>query len=161
MPVDASAFREAMAEFASGITVVTTRDASGQPLGITVSSFCSVSLDPPLVLLCIENRSETHAGFRSARCFAVSVLEEAQERWSRRFATPGPEKFADEAMPSGNLGLALVPGALAHVECRIVAEHPAGDHVVYVAEVEHVSVRPGRPLVYHARGYRRLRGEGA
>ena len=84
--VDAPSFRQALAQFATGVTVVTTRDAAGGPLGLTVSAFCSVSLDPPLVLVCVDARSEAHAGFRERACSAVSVLAEDQEEVSRRFA---------------------------------------------------------------------------
>jgi flavin reductase (DIM6/NTAB) family NADH-FMN oxidoreductase RutF len=156
MNVDPRGFREALGQFASGVAVVTTRDREGRPLGLTVSSFCSVSLDPPLVLVCVDAGSETHAAFAESGLFGVSVLAEGQEAVSERFARPGPAKFADIEMMAGQRGTALVPGALAHIECGLAAAHAAGDHTIYVGEVLTLSVRPGRPLVYHAGAYHPL-----
>jgi 3-hydroxy-9,10-secoandrosta-1,3,5(10)-triene-9,17-dione monooxygenase reductase component len=158
MPVDDDAFRRALGQFATGITVVTTRDRDGRPMGLTVSAFSSVSLDPPLVLVCIDNRSEARGGFEGSRVFGVSVLREDQEHYSRRFAQPGREKFAAKDLHLGETGVALVPGALAHVECRVVSAHAAGDHTIYVGEVVRLATTPGRPLLYHASSYYRLDG---
>jgi flavin reductase (DIM6/NTAB) family NADH-FMN oxidoreductase RutF len=152
--VDAPAFRQALCQFASGVTVVTTQGPDG-PLGLTVTAFSSLSLDPPLVLVCIDRRSEAHAGFERG-AFAVSLLAEGQEPVSRRFACGGPAKFAEGGLEAGESGLLLVEGALAHLECRVTAALPGGDHVIYVGLVERASAREGRPLVHHARGYRRL-----
>lgn len=156
MSVDARSFRHALGQFASGITVVTTRDAQGRPLGLTVSAFCSVSLHPPLVLVCVDARSETHKAFAESKVFGVSVLAEGQETISERFARAGRAKFADLPMLTGESGAALVPGALAHIECALAGEHPAGDHTIYVGKVLALSVHPGRPLVYHAGAYHPL-----
>lgn len=157
--LDPRAFRQALAQFASGVTVVATLDAEERPQGLTVSAFCSVSLDPPLVLVCVDNRSETHAGFVRSRLFGVSVLAEHQQDISQRFATLGPDKNLFPFVP-GQSGAPLVPGALAQLECRLHAAHEAGDHRIYVGEVVRVEVQPGRPLLYHATGYRRLAPEG-
>jgi flavin reductase (DIM6/NTAB) family NADH-FMN oxidoreductase RutF len=156
MRASADEFRRALGQFASGVTVVTTRSAEGQPLGLTVSSFCSVSLDPPLVLVCVDARSETNPGFRSSGVFGVSVLSEGQQAWSRRFASGGASKFDGVEMMTGKLGLALVPGALAYLECRLSAAYDAGDHALYVGEVVELSANPGRPLVYHGSAYGEL-----
>jgi flavin reductase (DIM6/NTAB) family NADH-FMN oxidoreductase RutF len=154
LAVDAPAFRRALAQFASGVTVVTTEGPAG-PLGLTVTAFSSVSLEPPLVLVCIDRRSETHAGFERG-AFAVSLLAEGQESVSQRFACGGPAKFAEGGLAKGESGLLLVPGALAHLECRVHGSVPGGDHVIYVGLVERVAVFEGRPLLHHARGYRCL-----
>jgi flavin reductase ActVB len=154
LAVDAPAFRQALCQFASGVTVVTTQGPDG-PLGLTVTAFSSLSLDPPLVLVCIDRRSEAHAGFERG-AFAVSLLAEGQEAISQRFACGGPAKFADGGLVTGESGLLLVPDALAHLECRVTAVLPGGDHVIYVGLVERARAREGRPLVHHARGYRRL-----
>jgi flavin reductase (DIM6/NTAB) family NADH-FMN oxidoreductase RutF len=159
MPVDATSFRKALAQFASGVTVVTTRDAAGEPMGLTVSAFCSVSLSPPLVLVSVDGGSEAHAGFRDSGVFAVSILAEGQDDVSRLFARPGPAKFRDLALSHGQGGLPVVPGALAHIECEVRAAHPAGDHILYVGEIVALAVRPGRPLLYNRGGYRRLADE--
>jgi len=154
--VDTASFRRALGQFASGVTVVTTRDASGQPLGLTVSAFCSVSLDPPLVLVCIDHRSEANRGLRESGLFAVNVLREDQEEVSRRFAAPGSAKHGGFDFLDGRHGLPLVPGALAHVECRVRSFHDEGDHAVWVGAVSRVATHPGLPLVHHAGSYRRL-----
>jgi flavin reductase (DIM6/NTAB) family NADH-FMN oxidoreductase RutF len=160
MPIDPSDFRRALAQFASGVTAVTTRDGSGRPLGLTVTAFSSVSLDPPLVLVCVDERSETHAGFRDSGLFGVSVLAEDQEDVSRRFAWSGPAKFETTGLVAGSTGVPLVAGALAHLECRVVAAHTAGDHTIYVGEIVALSTRAGRPLVYNQGRYRRLEPGG-
>jgi len=156
MPVDSADFRRALGQFAAGVTVVTTRDGRGRSLGLTVTAFSSVSLDPPLVLVCVDHRSEAHVGFRDQGLFGVSILAEGQEEVSRRFAGGGAGKFKGVELDKGTTGVPLIPGALAHLECRVIATHDAGDHKIYVGEVLSVQVRPGRPLVYHDRDYRRL-----
>jgi flavin reductase (DIM6/NTAB) family NADH-FMN oxidoreductase RutF len=156
MGIDPREFRRSLGQFASGVTVVTTRDAEGQPQGLTASSFCSVSLEPPLVLVCIDNRIEARRAVQEAGHFAVSVLAESQESVSRQFATGGPEKFNGVELLPGTTGAPLVSGALAHIECRLVAAHPAGDHTIFVGEVERLSSAPGRPLLYHGSAYHRL-----
>ena len=145
-----------MGQFATGVTVVTTRDASGQPLGLTVSAFCSVSLEPPLVLVCIDHRSEANRGLRESGLFGVSVLGEHQEEVSRRFAAPGADKLEGFAFLDGPHGLPLVPGAVAHLECSVRSFHDEGDHAVWVGEVLGAAAQPGRPLIHHGGGYRQL-----
>jgi flavin reductase (DIM6/NTAB) family NADH-FMN oxidoreductase RutF len=156
MPVDPASFRQALSQFGSGVTVVTTRDAAGEPLGLTVSAFCSVSLEPPLVLVSVDEHSEANAGFKASGVFGVSVLAEGQDAISRLFARGGPEKFREVAMRAGKRGVGLVPEALAHLECEVRAAHAAGDHILYVGEIVSLAVRPGRPLIYHRGAYRRL-----
>ena len=157
MAIDPADFRRALTQFASGVTAVTTRDASGRPLGLTVTAFSSVSLDPPLVLVCVDARSETHAGFRDSGAFGVSVLSEEQEGVSKQFAWGGPAKFDKVETVTGTTGVPLVAGALAHLECRVAAAHVAGDHTVYVGEIVAMATHPGRPLTYWQGQYRRLR----
>jgi 3-hydroxy-9,10-secoandrosta-1,3,5(10)-triene-9,17-dione monooxygenase reductase component len=159
MSVDAGDFRRAMGQFATGITVVTGRDSEGRPFGLTVNSFTSVSLSPPLVLFCLATRSELNAPLGLTRRYGVSVLSEAQEEWSTRFATSGIDRFEGVEMVEGAQGLPLVPDALAWLECRVTDVHAGGDHSIYVGEVLSLEVRPGRPLLYHASGYRRLEAD--
>jgi flavin reductase (DIM6/NTAB) family NADH-FMN oxidoreductase RutF len=156
MAIEPADFRRVLAQFASSVTAVTTRDAAGRALGLTVTAFSSVSLDPPLVLVCVDARSETHVGFRESGTFGVSILAEEQEDVSRRFAWSGAAKFDGTELVAGSTGVPLVAGALAHIECRLVAAHPAGDHTIYVGEIVALTTRPGRPLVYHQGRYRRL-----
>jgi flavin reductase (DIM6/NTAB) family NADH-FMN oxidoreductase RutF len=156
MPVGPDEFRNALSRFPSGVTVVTTRDAEGRDLGLTVSAFCSVSLVPPLVVVSIDRRSEAQRGLRDSGVFGVSVLTEDQEAVSRQFARPGPDKFEGVPTVSGRSGVALVQGALVHLECRVIAAHEAGDHTLFVGEVEVAQGAEGRPLLYHQGAYRRL-----
>jgi flavin reductase (DIM6/NTAB) family NADH-FMN oxidoreductase RutF len=155
MPIDPPLFRHALSQFASGVTVVTSRDAAGQAYGLTISSFASVSLEPPLILVSVDLKSDSHPGFRETGRFAVSVLAEGQEEISRLFATKEGDKFG-VPMAEGRLGLPLVPGALAHLECEVTSATDAGDHVIDVGRVLHAQVQPGRPLVYHRGLYRRF-----
>lgn len=146
----------ALGRFPSGVTVVTTRMQDGRLLGLTVSAFCSVSLDPQLVLVCVDRRSSAHAGLRESGVFGVSVLAEGQECWSRRFATHGEDKFAGADWELTDRGCPIVPDALVQLECRIVAVHEAGDHSIYLGAPLGARIRAGRPLVYFAGGYRNL-----
>lgn len=156
MSVDSASFRRALGQFATGVTVVTTRDTASHPLGLTVSAFSSVSLHPPLVLVCVDHRSEANVGMRESGLFAVNVLGERQEDVSRRFAAPGRAKVEGFAFVEGKLGLPLVPGAIAHLECHVSSFHDEGDHAVWVGEVRSLATHPGRPLLYHAGSYRAL-----
>jgi flavin reductase (DIM6/NTAB) family NADH-FMN oxidoreductase RutF len=154
--IDAREFRRGLGQFASGVTVVTALDAAGQPQGLTASSFCSVSLDPPLVLVCVDNRLVARQAILDSGHFSVSVLAEAQESMSRRFASGGLDKFAGPGLVPGQNGAPLVLGALCHLECRLAAAHPSGDHTIFVGEVLRLEAAPGRPLLYHESGYHRL-----
>ena len=107
----------------------------------------------------LSQNLEANAGFEASGVFGVSVLAEGQEHFSRRFAVPGREKFAAKDLHVGESGVALVPHALAQLECRVVAAHSGGDHTIYVGEVLQVTVRPGRPLLYHSGRYRRCEAD--
>ena len=159
MPVDDASFRLALSQFATGVTVVLTEDAAGAPAGLTVSAFASVSLDPPLVLVNIDLRADAHDAFAVGGTLGISVLGEDQEDVSRRFAWRGAEKYAGTRLARGKTGALLVPGAVAHLECAIVAAHRAGDHTIFVAEVRELLTAPGPPLLYHRGAYRRIAGE--
>lgn len=156
-PVDADTFRHALGRFPSGVTVVTVRD-DGRDYGMTVSAFASLSLHPPLVLVCIGDDSTIAGAVASARHFAVSVLAEDQEALARRFARSDTDRFADSAVSRGAHGLALLDGAVAHLECAIVARHAGGDHTIVVGEVfAATAVEDGRPLVYQRGAFRAVR----
>ena len=159
MPVDDASFRLALSQFATGVTVLLARDAAGAPAGLTVSAFASVSLQPPLVLACIDLRSDAHDAFAVGRVFGVSVLGEDQEDVSRRFAWRGPGKFDGLDLAESETGALLVRGAVAHLECVVTAAHRAGDHTIFVGEVRALRAAPGRPLLYHRGAYRRIAGE--
>ncbi len=153
-------FREALAHFASGVTIVTAATPDG-PHGVTVNAFASLSLDPPLVLVCIERSRYSHAVLEAAGAFAINVLAAGQEALSRFFSSTGrPEgPFAFHGIPHrpGRLGAPLLDGCLAYLECRVTARYPGGDHTIFVAEVVAADVVPGRrPLLYYNRGYHAL-----
>lgn len=155
-PVESSAFREALGRFASGITVITTHDAAGRDHGMTVSAFSSLSLDPPLVLSCIGHDATISAAVAAAEYTGISVLAADQEAISRRFADPDADRFDGVPLVRGVGGVALIDGALAHLECRIVARHEGGDHTIVVGEVLAASARPGRPLLHFGSRYGRF-----
>ena len=161
MPVDDASFRRALSQFATGVTVVLTRDAAGAPAGLTVSAFSSVSLDPPLVLVCIDLGADVHDAFQVGGTVGISVLGEDQEDVSRRFSWRGPQKYDGLALETGPTGALLVPGAVAQLDCVIAAAHRAGDHTIFVGEVRELRAAPGRPLLYHRGGYRRLAEDDA
>ncbi len=158
MGIGAVSFRRALGRFASGVTVVTTRDSAGRVLGLTVSAFCSVSLHPPLVLVCVGRQADANDGLRESGRFAVSVLREDQAPVSRRFASSRPGKLEGFAFLEGRHGLPLVPDAVAHLQCRIRSVHDGGDHTVWIGEVTAAAIHRGRPLLYFRGGYGRLDG---
>ena len=156
MPIDDARFRQAMGHFASGVTVVTTASA-GELYGMTVSSFSSLSLNPPLVLICIDKGVPSHDSIKHAGCFVVNILDERQEHLSRRFATTATDKFKGVAWHSGQLGLPVLDNTLAAIECRTRDALDGGDHTIFVGEVIDAEVREGAPLLYYRRGYRELK----
>jgi flavin reductase (DIM6/NTAB) family NADH-FMN oxidoreductase RutF len=158
MPISNDDFRAALANFASGVTVVTTLDAAGKMHGITVSAFCSVSLEPPLVLVCIEKSTASHDAFEESGIFVVNILGDDQERISERFATPHPDKFAGIDYEIGEFGSPVLTGAIVVLECRLIHAYDGGDHTVYVGEVKHGRSEPDSPLIYYRGRYRKLDG---
>jgi flavin reductase (DIM6/NTAB) family NADH-FMN oxidoreductase RutF len=156
MPIDDARFRQAMGHFASGVTVVTT--AAGNDLyGMTVSSFSSLSLNPPLILICIDKGVPTHDILKDASSFVVNILEERQEHLSRRFATTSTDKFKGVAWHSGKLGLPVLDNTLAAIECTLRDVLDGGDHTIFIGEVVGAEIREGAPLLYYRRGYHELK----
>ena len=145
-------FRAALGRFSSGVTVITVETAAGEVHGMTASSFCSVSLRPPLVLVCIDHLAETYLHLRERGRFGVSVLKEEQEALSEFFADP--ERDPDAAFRLGvryNLmksGMPVLADTLANLDCVVVQAHSAGDHTIFVGEVKEVRVFEGSPLLY-------------
>jgi flavin reductase (DIM6/NTAB) family NADH-FMN oxidoreductase RutF len=156
MALTPTEFRTALRSFAAGVTVVTTRDREGRPSGLTASAFTSVSLTPPLVLVCVDHAATAHPDFRERGWFAVNVLRREQEALSRRFAVSGGDKFRDLPYHEGASGLPILDGTLATLECRIVDVHEAGDHTIFIGLVEAASISGGRPLIYFHSGYHSL-----
>jgi flavin reductase (DIM6/NTAB) family NADH-FMN oxidoreductase RutF len=153
---DAKELRRVMGMFATGVTVLTTRDASGRPYGLTANAVTSLSLDPPLLIICIDKRAETHPHFFDSRCFVVNILAEHQEELSTHFAKSGGEKFGSLPYNINPDGVPVLEGTLAQIECRIIETHEGGDHVIHIGEVQHAEVRGGRPLLFFQGKYRQL-----
>jgi flavin reductase (DIM6/NTAB) family NADH-FMN oxidoreductase RutF len=157
MTIDPDSFRSVLGRFASGVTVVTTRDARGRDVGMTVSAFCSVSLDRPLVQVCIDRQASAFHALKGAEWFGVSILASDQEALSRRFAAvDSAHRFDGIGYSRGESGVVLLLDALAHLECRVVAQHEVGDHTMFIGEVERGSARDARPLLYYRGGYAQL-----
>ncbi len=156
MGFDPKELRRVMGLFATGVTVITTRDRDGRLYGLTANAVTSLSLDPPLLLVCIDKKAESHPHFVDSKCFVVNILGEDQEHLSSRFAKSGGEKFTGVPHRLGRREAAILEGALAHIECSIVETHEGGDHVIHVGAVEHAEVRGGRPLLFFQGRYRRL-----
>lgn len=149
-------FRRVLGHFATGVTILTTTDAEAHPTGLTVSAFCSVSLDPPQVLVCVDHKSQSYPALRDGTCFAVNILGSEHESVSRRFATTRLDKFDGVPWSRGTLGVPLLDGALAHLECRTVSRHVEGDHTILVGRVEEARNGAGEPLLYFRGKYGRL-----
>lgn len=156
MSLDPDAFRAVMGRFASGVTIVTAVDDEGTDHGMTVSAFASLSLEPPLVVICIDHVASMHDLLLTAPYFAVNVLTAGQEPLARRFAETGAQRFTGIGFTRGERGLPMLNDVLAHVECRRVAHHDGGDHTIIVGETETAVVREGRPLLYYRGGFAQL-----
>jgi flavin reductase (DIM6/NTAB) family NADH-FMN oxidoreductase RutF len=156
MSVTQEQFRAALGSFASGVTVVTTKDANGKLLGLTVSAFCSVSLSPPMVLICIEKTAGSHYAFEESNVFIVNVLREGEAGISELFASLKDDKFTDLNYRPGIDGVPVLENALATLECRVKFSYHGGDHSIFVGEVENVMVDNGQPLLYYRGRYGRF-----
>lgn len=156
-PIDPSRFRAALSRFASGITVLTMRDPAGNDLGMTATAFSSLSLDPPLILVCIDAAASMAAPLTQGRAFAVHVLREDQEHLSRRFAATTGDRFAGITVERSASGTPLLADTLMRLECEVVARHPGGDHQIVVGRPDRVTVAPiGEPLLYFRGRYGRM-----
>lgn len=151
--IDPLTYRELMAGFPSGVTVVTANDAGGRPVGLTVSAFCAVSLDPPLILACVDNGSNTLPVIERTGRFAVNILAHGRGALARRFASKADDKFTGVEHSPGPYGPILVADAAAHLGCTVHSQVAAGDHQVFLGRVHEGVVHHERPLVYHLRGF--------
>lgn len=155
-PIDDETFRTALGRFATGVTVVTLRDAEGDR-GMTVTAFASLSLQPPLVLMCIGHAASIAPALARAEHFAVHVLAAGQEALARRFAEKDGDRFGGLAVRRGLEDLPLLDGALTTLQCRVHARHPGGDHEIVVGEVLAASGRDGDALLHFRGGYSEIR----
>lgn len=153
--------RDAFGRFATGVTVVTCISPDGRPVGVTVNSFASVSLDPPLLLWSLMRRSANLAAFLDAGGFAVNVLGDDQRDLAARFAAPVQDRFAGVPWTPGLDGAPLLSGCVASFECSVFRTIEAGDHVVFLGRVHRFEGRAGTPLLFFAGRYAELRGEPA
>ena len=151
--VDPSVFRQLLGRFATGVTVVSTVDADGAPVGMTANSVASVSLSPPLVSVCVDREAAILTPLLTSQHFALNILSEHQEDVSRRFASSLSGPFAGVGYRVSEQGLALLDGAIAYIECSREASHEAGDHHIVIGCVVGGTVRDGRPLIFYRGGY--------
>jgi flavin reductase (DIM6/NTAB) family NADH-FMN oxidoreductase RutF len=162
-PLTSADFRRVVGNFATGITVITVEREPGQVHGMTANSFTSVSLDPLLILVCIDHNARLLSFIEEQRRFGVSILRESQQAVSEHFAKPLQDPQTAKALgikfrwtPAG---IPLVDDALAHLACNVTARYPAGDHSLFLGQVESMDLNSGEPLLYHRGQYRRLQGE--
>ncbi len=154
--VDNDSLVNALAKFPTGVAIVTTLDGIGRHWGFTASAFSSLSLDPPQVLVCLAQAADCYVAFLNTDRFAANVLRVEHEPLARRFATKGAAKFVGSEFALGDLGLPVLPDALAVIECEIAARLPGGDHTIIVGDVRAVRCGSGEPAVYHDRVFRRF-----
>lgn len=155
-PPDSLMLRRAFSCFPTGVTVVTTRNPDGTLSGLTVNSYTSLSLDPPLILWALGSHSTSLRAFEAATHFAINILAEDQAWLSRRFATKSHDKFHGVSWHPGIEGVPLLDGCSAHIECRLHSAQPGGDHLLFVGRVERVDVLSRPPLVYVNGRYRKV-----
>lgn len=156
LSAEQTAFRSAMAAFPSGVTIVTTSDAGGRWWGFTASSFCSVSLSPPLVLVCLDRNADCHAAFSGASQWAIHLVPPDHIDLARRFATRGADKFAGDWFVADCDGLPILDRAAVTLRCTIHAIHPGGDHSILVGRVRHTHLEDRAAALYYRRDLRSL-----
>jgi len=155
MSLNPAEFRKAMGCFATGVTIITV-DLDGEVHGMTANALASVSLDPPLLLVCVDHSARTHAHLHARKRFGVNVLAADQRRISQYYARPVEEQIEKESSARFHRtahGTPVLQGALTYLECRLQWAHEAGDHTIFIAEVEDAVVRPGEPLLFFRSQY--------
>jgi flavin reductase (DIM6/NTAB) family NADH-FMN oxidoreductase RutF len=153
-------FRRAMGAFATGVTIITV-DLDGEVHGMTANAFASVSLDPLLLLICVDHSARTHAHLHARKRFGINILAENQRVISEYYAQPASVQEQAEAEAGARFdrtpqGTPILHGALAYLECRLKSAQDAGDHTIFIAEIEEVVVREGEPLLFFRGKYRRI-----
>ncbi len=156
MAIEKNELRRVMGHFATGVTVITSIRSSGEMHGLTANAFTSVSLIPPLLLVCIDKKAESYPCFDESKVFTVNVLAADQEALSRRFAVTGGDKFDGVSYKVGANGAPILDGALAFLECKVTQKIDGGDHTIYIGEIEHAETKEGKPLLFFRGGYREL-----
>ncbi len=157
MPIERDDFRRVLGNFASGVTVVTTLGPDGAPYGLTATAFTSVSLDPPLVLVCVDKRAESLPHLQASQLFAVNFLAGGDEERSRRFAVSGGDKFSGVSWSAAVTGAPILANVVGYVDCRVVQTLSAGDHLIFVGQVEAAAAFDAEPLLFFRGGYRAMK----
>jgi flavin reductase (DIM6/NTAB) family NADH-FMN oxidoreductase RutF len=157
--ISAGELRTFAGHFATGVAVVTTLHADGEPCGVTINAVTSLSLDPPLFLICLDHKSKTLGALLASRHFGLHFLSREQTEISRVFASKQERKFESISHRPGRRGSPLIEGVVAAAECRVSELCPGGDHTIIIGEVETVHVHGGEPLLYHRGAYAALEGE--
>jgi len=162
MSLDSRALRDALGQFATGVAVVTARAPNGEAIGLTINSFASVSLDPPLILWSLDRASDRFQVFMQAETFAANVLSDECKALSQRLSRKGERSLEGEPLSKGEHDLPLLERALSHFECSVEARHDGGDHVIFVGRVLSFGRnRQRKPLLFYRGHYRALsEGEG-
>jgi len=157
VPVDSRKFRNALGHFATGVTVVTGLTEDGVPVGVTVNAFASVSLKPPLILICLATTTGCLSAFSTGTRFAVNILGEDQEPLSKAFAGPQEHRFRNRAFDTWDSGCPILPGCIANLECTRTDVHAAGDHIIVIGRVDRIETADdGRPLLFYRSAYGRV-----
>src|SRR5262249_57704135 len=160
MAIPAAEFRSALPPSPAGARVAPPWAPDGRPSGLTASAFTSVSLEPPMVLVCIDHNASAYQTFMESSWFAVNMLAKGQEHLSRRFATTGADKFDGVAFREGQARLPIIEEVVAALECRVVHRYAGGDHTIFVGQVEGAWVAGGVPLVYCRGAYHHVGDDG-
>ena len=160
MTTDSASFRHVLGHFATGVTVITTLDPAGRPAGLTANAFASVSLAPPLGLVCVDRASDTHDLIAASGAFVVNVLAAEQDAIARRFAADDKERrFESIAWRSMATGAPVLDDVLAWIDCRVHTAVDGGDHTIYIGAVHAADARAGAPLVFYRGRYRTTDGD--
>ena len=162
MTIDTRELRDALGQFATGVCLVTVQTTDGRALALTVNSFASVSLDPPLVLWSLQRSADTYEDFVGAQRYAINILSGEQEAHSNRYAMKDGHSLDAAHYTAGENGAPVITDALAVFECSLEAAYPGGDHVILVGEVTRFArVEAGVPLLFYGGAYRQLNSGGA
>ncbi|MCY4641229.1 MAG: flavin reductase family protein [Gammaproteobacteria bacterium] len=148
-------FKQAMAQFPSGVTIVTTV-ANDEQFGFTASAFSSLSLSPPLILVCLANNADCFKPFNAGEQFAVNIIDAKHEKLAMKFATKGCDKFSGGEFVLGSSGLPILSGTPVALECRTKYTYPGGDHIILVGQVEYLTINDGTPTIWYAGGFQHL-----
>lgn len=156
MPIEKNELRRVLGHFATGVTVITTLRKSGELHGLTANAFTSVSLIPPLVLVCVDKKAESYPCFEESGVYTVNILASDQEDLSRRFAVSGGQKFEGVSYRIGANGAPILSGTIGYIECKVASACDGGDHTLYLGEVQQAETREAKPLLFFRGGYREI-----